>query len=113
MQGIIALQNFLIPCFPLDKLQINQLLREQVLSSTGASAGVPGRAQAAAGKGLPLSQVTALNTDSKKCNSIPNPGEQGGSVREKGEFAKTNFNQGNSEQELPFSSSDSASGRAY
>lgn len=30
MQGIIALQSFLIPCFSLDKLQINQLICKQV-----------------------------------------------------------------------------------
>lgn len=52
-QGTTALQNFLMPCFPLDKLQINQLIREQVLpstSSTGTSTGAPGRAQAAVGQ---------------------------------------------------------------
>lgn len=60
MQGIIALQNFCIPCFPHDKLEINQLICEQVLSSTATGIGVPGRAQAAVGKRVASQQGDCL-----------------------------------------------------
>lgn len=80
MQGTIALQNFLIPCLPLDKLEINQLICEQVLrsiSGTGTSVGAPGRAQAAVGKRVASLQGDCLENRWQKCNSIQNPGRRG------------------------------------
>lgn len=62
-----------------------------------------------------LSKVTVLKTDGKNAIAFKTLVDRACCVSliEKGGFARTSFNQGNSEQELPFSSSDSASGRAY